>query len=136
MRSRNRTKLRSTSAAEIAALTKYHGFALPAVDRQIAAMAGFLAHRLAFILGDDDASALAAGRAWLQDAAILATMPASSVGEAHRKITHLEEQLDRWVRQTAREHAHEAVLAMIETSIASERTRWGLNASGAEPNIH
>lgn len=106
---------------------QYRRFRLPTVEKQINAMCGFLAHRLVFMLNGDTESVHAASRAWCQDAIILATIPAGTVSEAQRKLGHLDEQLEGWVRRTAESLGQAGVITMLDAAMAAERARWGLN---------
>ena len=94
-------------------------------------MSGFLAHRLVFLLNGDAESARAASRAWCQDAVILAAIPATTIQEVQRKLGHLDEHLEGWVRRTAESLGQAGVITMLDTAMAAERARWGLDDAAA-----
>ena len=129
---------RTCATAGSHALAKYRTFSLPTIEKQIQSMHAFLVHRLAFTLMGDDDLARAAGRAWVEDALILATMEAATAAEAQRKVEHISEQLDQWARGAAAGHHHLAAVRALDAVIAEERSRWGLEGpiSGGAPNLH
>lgn len=139
MKTTEKRKATRTGAAAVSdVLEQYRKFSLPTIEKQIQSMHDFLVHRLAFTLMENDDLARAAGRAWVEDALILATMEAATVAEAERKVEHIAEQLEQWARHAAPANCQRAAVRALDAVIAEERSRWGLDGrmAGGAPNLH
>lgn len=133
MKTKNKSPRQGAPSGD--ALAKYRTFEVPSIAKQIQCMNGFLAHRLAFALMGDDGLANAAGRAWVEDALILSTMPAGNSAEAHEKVDYLSKHLEDWARDAASKNHHAAAIRALDAVITVERARWGLDTGGEHASV-
>ncbi len=104
-------------------LDLYRNFSAPVIAEQLAGLETFASHRALFRRLGDTRMAAAAERAWVQDAILVAAMPAQSRAQAHKKAHCLQGEIDRLRRSPTRPEVT-GYVAMIAAAIAAEKARW------------
>ncbi len=117
------TRIRKPQPLTPDRLELYRGFRCQDIAEQLAGLETFASHRELFRCLGDTRMAAAAERAWVQDAILVAAMPARSRAEAHKKAECLQGEIDRLLQSpTASEAIGYAV--MIAAAVAAETARW------------